>query len=111
MGIERSHGLDDAALPRVSDLLQLDRGSLSVRGPGRRAFSGRHLLGARSGRSRLMSGGRCSIFEQLHPVCERLAREIRVLPRHLDDGQLEREPRIATLANVVESDGEQVNQP
>ena len=42
---------------------------------------------------------------------ERLAREVRAGPRHLDERELERQARVAALAHVVDGDGEQVAEP
>src|SRR6266700_4190024 len=49
-------------------------------------------------------------LELLEPVGDRLAREIRRRARHLDERELERQAGIATLAHVVDGDGEQVDQ-
>ena len=49
-------------------------------------------------------------LEQLDAVRERLAGEIGVRPGHLHDRELEREPRVAALAHVLERDGEQVDE-
>ena len=54
---------------------------------------------------------RQSCLEQLDAVRERLALQIRLRPRHLDQRELERQPRIAALPEVVERDSEQVDQP
>ena len=43
-------------------------------------------------------------------MCERLAREIGCGPRHLYERDLERQARIGALANVVDCDGEQVDE-
>ena len=41
---------------------------------------------------------------------ERLAGEVGLRPRHLDERELERQPRVAALALVLEHDGEQVDE-
>ena len=49
-------------------------------------------------------------LENLDPMRERLAREVGVGPGHLDERELERQSRVATLALVVHRDREQVDE-
>ena len=49
-------------------------------------------------------------LELLQPVGGRLAREVGAGPRHLHERQLEREPRVAALPDVVHRDVEEVDQ-
>ena len=58
--------------------------------------------GAATGRPRL---------EQLYAVGERLAREICLRACHLHEGELERQPRVGALPDVVHRDGQEVDQP
>ena len=53
----------------------------------------------------------CAGLQLLDAVCERLAREIRAGPRHLDDRELERQPWIAALAHVLDRNRQQVDEP
>ena len=81
-------------------------------GAGTRSGAGTETFGAGASRDDgCRRHCRSPVLEQLHPMRERLAREIRVRPRHLDDRELEREPRVAALAHVLERDREQVDEP
>ncbi len=44
-------------------------------------------------------------------MCERLAREVRVRPRHLHERELERKPRVGALPRVLDGDREEVDEP
>ena len=61
-------------------------------------------------RSRRNLPGRARL-ELLEPVGDRLTREIRRRARHLHEGKLERQARVAALAHVLDRDGEQVAEP
>ena len=125
-------GRDDASLPGVLEVGELERrasgsppfvGVASGR-PRRRPRSGRRVpaLPRRPERARRRRGARllrgrrrCRLpakprLEQLDPVGERLALEIGLRAGHLHERQLERKPRVATLAHVLDRDGEQVDQ-
>ena len=80
------------------------RGALGGRGRAAPARAGgaRRALVARRGSARL---------ELLEAVGGRLAREVGARPRHLDERELERQARVAALADVVDGDGEQVDEP
>ena len=43
-------------------------------------------------------------------MSERLAREIAVRARHPDERKLERQPRVAALAHVLDRDGQEVDE-
>ena len=49
-------------------------------------------------------------LEQLEPMRERLARQVGLWARHLDERELERQARVATLAHVVDGEREEVDQ-
>ena len=49
-------------------------------------------------------------LEQLEPVGERVARQVGLRARDLDERELERQARVAALAHVVDGDREQVDQ-
>ena len=52
-----------------------------------------------------------ALLELLEPERDRLARQVGAGPRHLDERELERQPRVAALAHVLDRDGEQVAEP
>ena len=115
-----SDGLDDGALPRVHDLLELDvrcaeryrpaerRGSLRVGSVPARGSARPAAIAAGCGDAG--AGGVRAALEELDAVCERLAREVRVRARDLDDRELEREARVAALAHVLDRHREQVDE-
>ena len=88
-------------------------------------MSGGAAAGGRGGLLRRLRGRRRSLrrqpaaapsrrparLELLEPVRDRLAREIGGGARHLHERELERQPRVAALAHVVDRDREQVDQP
>ena len=49
-----------------------------------------------------------TLLELLQPVCRGLARQIRRGSRHLDERELERQPRIGALPHVLDGDRQQV---
>ena len=51
------------------------------------------------------------LLELLEPVGDRLAREVGRRARHLHERKLEREPWVAALAEIVERDVQEVDQP
>ena len=58
----------------------------------------------------VMSGGpRCSSCSSRNEIDS--ARQVGAGPRHLDERELERQPRVAALAHVVDGDREQVAEP
>ena len=98
----------DRAPPRFLQLLQLDARRLGGAGAG--GGGARRARGSRSAARR--TARRASpASEPLEPKSQRLARQVRRRPRHLDERELERQARIAALAHVVDRDGEQVDQP
>ena len=52
-----------------------------------------------------------ALLEQLQPVRERLLGEVGAGPRHLHERELERQPRVAALAHVVDGHCQQVAEP
>ena len=118
----RPDRFDDVALPGIPELVELEgrelRGRRGRRGARRRVrgLGGRGRRGGRGGRGRpfLDRGGwRHALrprLEQLEPVGERLAREVGLRPGDLDERELERQPWVATLAHVVDRDGQEVDQ-
>ena len=52
--------------------------------------------------------GMATVLELLEAVRDRLALEVGGGPGHLDERELEREPRVAALAHVVDGDREQI---
>ena len=49
-------------------------------------------------------------FQHFHPMDKRLAGQIGLRTGHLDERELEREPRISALALVFENDREEVDE-
>jgi hypothetical protein len=96
-----THGGKHGLLPRILNLLEID----VARGGGRRG-----------GRCRLAPGGgglsgTPTRLQLLEPVGDRLAREVGARPCHLDERELEREAGVAALADILDRDGEEVDQP
>ena len=118
IGIERSRTASRMLRSHASrDLLELD-------GWSRRSVRRRRLVATwldehclrRTGRGGLRGARlRCDIrragLEELDAVHERLAREIRRRAGHLHERELEREPRVGALADVVHRDCEEVDEP
>ncbi len=108
-----AHGVEDAPVPRLGDLLELDGRCLGT--PQREGGSG-SLRSVRAGGSRRGGVGACAApvgarLEQLDAMRERLAREVGVRARHLHERELERKPRVGALPRVLDGDREQVDQP
>ena len=120
-GGERDRALadrrEDDARP---ELLHLVEAQLALRGFLRLGLRGRLGLRCRLGRGllRLGRGSRRRGHAVARPrldlveaVGERLPREVGAGPRHLHERELERQPRVAALARVLDRDREQVDQP
>ena len=109
----------DGALPGLLELLQLDRGRRGDGdGHGALGLGLRAGLRARRRRGGLRSRGRRGrrvpgepLLQLLQPEGGRLAREVGRRARHLDERELERQPRVAALAHVVDGHGQEVHQP
>ena len=83
-----------------------------LRRDGRRLA--RACVAARAGgaeRPRAAGAPVSALLELLDPERERLAREVGGGARHLDQRELERQPRVGALARVLDGDGEQVAEP
>src|SRR5260221_419579 len=55
--------------------------------------------------------GRGTLLQSFEPVGRGFRGEVRARARDLDQRELERQPRVAALAHVVDRDGEQVTEP
>ncbi|MBA3375002.1 MAG: hypothetical protein H0U00_04185 [Actinobacteria bacterium] len=109
-GIERSRTVS-TIVPCVGHLLELDRTGLGLPGSRRRRLRCRCLADGRCGsRGRLSTRGDPAL-EQFDAVRERLAGQVGVRPRHLHERELEREPRVAALAQVLDGYSEEIDQP
>src|SRR5439155_962713 len=98
-----------SARPGLLQLLELEGWRLGCGGRGRRLGRlwrdrGRHL--DRLGRHRAHMAA--LLLELLEPEGERLARQVGARPRHLHERELERQPRIAALAHVLDGDRQEV---
>ncbi len=108
-----AHRVEDAPVPRLRDLLELD----VRRRPGVVSGGGGSSLGAaRCAPAPARTLVRpdacwCARLEQLHAVRERLAREIGLRPRHLHERELERKARVGALPSVLDRDREEVDEP
>ena len=69
------------------------------------------VAGAGAGTAAAAGAAGCALLELLDPERERLAREVGGGVRHLDQRELEWQPRVGALARVLDRDGEQVAQP
>src|SRR5215211_5715561 len=72
---------------------------------GRRGSRGRL---PRRGRRLARAKPRLELFDSIR---ERLAREVGTGARHLHEGELERQARVASLAHVFNRDGKQIDEP
>ena len=108
----------DCLLPELLQLLQLERRAvvrllLGGGGVGRGA-EGLGLV-RRRGRRRSLGCGVVGLaragLQLLQPVGERLAREVRSGTCDLDERELEREARVASLASVVYRQSEEIHEP
>ena len=122
--------VDDVPLPGVAELVELERRQGGGVGAGAAVAATAPARGRRPPPARV--GRRCGVgddgeraprgrgspraapcgprLEQLEPVGERVAREVGLRARDLDERELERQPRVAALAHVVDGDREQVDQ-
>ncbi len=106
-----ANGVEDAPVPRLRDLLELDLQGLQARQSG----AGSTSSGSRGG-SEDVAGVECiaAFGARDSSSSTRCASDSRERsecgPRHLHERDLERQPRIGTLADVVDRDGEQVDE-